>query len=251
MKEVKMIVDAHTHVGYTKYGDTLNAERLLKVMDEVGVDKAVLIPALSTGRPLPADKAAEEVKKAPDRLVAFAAVNPKGKDAVANLEEAVVKHGAKGLKIHPTFQALPADDEIWVYPLVQKAQELKIPVMFHSGEGPYATPWQIGLVAMDFPKVTIIMAHMGLNSLSYTEGAIKMAKKASNLVLETAGVVHDHPITKACQAIGSDRIIFGSDAPINNPLHEIKKIQVAKIVEEDKRKILGENIARILGLWGY
>ena len=78
-----------------------------------------------------------------------------------------------------------------------------------------------------------------------------MAKKASNLILETAGVVHDHPITKACQAIGSDRIIFGSDAPINNPLHEIKKIQVAKISEEDKRKILGENIARILGLWGY
>jgi uncharacterized protein len=247
-----MIVDVHTHIGYTKYvGDTLNAERLLRVMDETGVDKAVVIPALSAGRPLEAYKAAEEVKKAPDRLVAFAAVNPKEKDAVAKLEEAVVKYGAKGLKIHPTFQALPADDEVWVYPLVEKAQELKIPVMIHSGEGPYATPWQIGLVAMDFPKVTIIMAHMGLNSLSYTEGAIKMAKKASNLILETAGVVYDNPITKACQAIGSDRIIFGSDAPINNPLHEIKKIQVAKISEEDKRKILGENIARILGLWGY
>jgi uncharacterized protein len=247
-----MIVDVHTHVGYTKYvGDTLNAERLLRVMDETGIDKAVVIPALSAGSPLEAYKAAEEVKKAPDRLVAFAAVNPKEKDAVAKLEEAVVKYGAKGLKIHPTFQALPADDEVWVYPLVEKAQELKIPVMIHSGEGPYATPWQIGLVAMDFPKVTIIMAHIGLNSLSYTEGAIKMAKKASNLILETAGVVYDNPITKACQAIASDRIIFGSDAPINNPLHEIKKIQVAKISEADKRKILGENIARILGLWGY
>lgn len=247
-----MIVDVHTHIGYTKYvGDTLNAERILKIMDEAGVDKAVLLPALSTGRPLPADKAAEEVKKAPDRLVAFAAVNPKDTDAIAKLEEAVVKYGAKGLKIHPTFQALPADDEIWVYPLIEKAQELKIPVMIHSGEGPYALPWQIGLVAMDFPKVTIIMAHMGLNSLSYTEGAIKMAKKASNLILETAGVVYDNPITKAVNAIGSDRVIFGSDCPINNPIHEIKKIQVAKISEEDKRKILGENIARILGLWGY
>ena len=78
-----MIVDVHTHVEYTKYvGDTLNAERVLRIMDESGVDKAVLLPALSTGRPLPADKVAEEVKKAPDRLAAVAAVNPKEKDAM-------------------------------------------------------------------------------------------------------------------------------------------------------------------------
>ena len=247
-----MIVDAHTHVGESKFiGHWLTAEMVLRVMDEAGVDKAVLLPALSVGRPLPADKVAEEVKKAPDRLVGFAAVNPKESDAVTKLEEAVVKYGAKGLKIHPTFQALPADDEIWVYPLMEKARELKIPVMFHSGESPYATPWQIGLVAMDFPEVTVIMAHMGAISLCYTDAAIKMAKRASNLVLETTGVVYDDPIAKACEAIGSDRVVFGSDAPINNPIHEIKKIQVAKITEEDKRKILGESIARILGLWGY
>ena len=247
-----MIVDVHTHIGYTKYvGDALNAERVLRVMDECGIDKAVLIPALSAGRPLPPEKVAEECRKAPDRLVGFTAVNPKENGAVDRLEEAVVKYGAKGVKIHPTFQALPADDETWVYPLVEKAQELKIPVMFHSGEGPYALPWQIGLVAMDFPEVTIIMAHMGLNSVSYTDGAIKMAKKAKNLILETAGVQYDNPITKAVNTIGGDRVIFGSDIPINNPIHEIKKIQVAKISDEDKRKILGENIARILGLWGY
>ena len=129
-----MIVDAHTHVGESKFVDFMTtAESVLQVMDESGVDKAILLPALSAGRPLPAEKVAEEVKKAPDRLVGFAAVNPKEKDAVDKLEEAVVKYGAKGLKIHPTFQALPADDEIYVYPLMEKAQELNIPVMFHSG----------------------------------------------------------------------------------------------------------------------
>jgi predicted TIM-barrel fold metal-dependent hydrolase len=244
-----MIVDCHTHVGKTKFiGKVTTAEMVLKMMDEAGVDKAVMFSGTSTGSATPVEKVAEEVGKYPDRLVGFAVVNPKEHDAPEKLEEAVTKYGLRGLKIHPTFQALPADDELWVYPLIEKAQELKIPVMIHSGEAPYATPWQIGLVAMDFPKVTIIMAHMGLNSLCYTDAAIKMAKRANNLILETAGVVYDAPITKACNEIGSDRIVFGSDAPVNNPIHEIKKIQVAKISEQDKRNILGENIARILGL---
>ena len=247
-----MIVDVHTHVGESKFvDDPLTIQRALKIMDESGVDKAVLLPALSTGRPTPANQVAEMVKTAPDRLVAFTAVNPKEKDAVAKFEEAVIKYGAKGLKIHPTFQGFAADDEVWVYPLMEKARELKVPVMIHSGEAVYATPWQIGLVAMDFPEVTVIMAHMGCNSLCYTDGAIKMAKRANNLILETTGVVYDAPIAKACKEVGSDRVIFGSDSPINNPAHEIKKIQVAKISEEDKRNILGLNIARILGLWGY
>ena len=186
---------------------------------------------------------------APDRLVAFTAVDIKGSNAVEQFERAVVEHGARGLKIHPTFQAVPADDEVWVYPLVEKARQLKVPVMFHSGEGPYALPWQIGLVAMDFPDVTVIMAHMGLASIAYTDGAINMAKKAPNLFLETSGVVYDTPIAKAVQVLGAERVIYGSDCPINNPAHEIMKIQVARISEEDKRKILGENICRILG-WG-
>jgi uncharacterized protein len=247
-----MIVDIHTHVGETKYyGKVITAETILQIMDESGIDKAILLPTASTGRIWPAKKMAEEVRKAPDRLVYFAGLNPKDKDATTQLEEAVVRFGAKGLKIHPVFAACAADDKVWIYPLIEKAQELKIPVMFHSGEPPFATPWQIGLVAMDFPKTTIIMDHMGVDSLCYTEPAINMAQRASNLILGTTGVMFDFPITQACQAIGSDRVVYGSDAPINNPIHEIKKIQVAKISEEDKRKILGENIARMLGLWGY
>jgi predicted TIM-barrel fold metal-dependent hydrolase len=80
----------------------------------------------------------------------------------------VVKYGAKGLKIHPMINGIVADDRLWIYPLIEKAQELKIPVMIHSGEAPYSTPWQIGLVAMDFPKVTI-MEHMGCDSFCPTD----------------------------------------------------------------------------------
>jgi predicted TIM-barrel fold metal-dependent hydrolase len=244
-----MIFDIHAHFGESKFSDQLiTADIILSIMDASGIDKAILLPTISTGRVLPAKIMQQEVQKAPNRLVGFALVNPKDPNAVNDFEDAVVTYGAKGLKIHPVYMALAADDEIWVYPLIEKAQELGVPVMFHSGEAPYATPWQIGLVAMDFPKATIIMEHMGFDAMCFTDAAIKMAQRAENIILGTTGVMYDFPITKAVNAIGSDRVVFGSEMPMNNPVHEIQKIRCAKISDEDKEKILGKNIMRILGL---
>ena len=136
-----MIFDIHAHVGETKFGHrTITAETILRLMDAAGIDRAILLPTISTGRVMPAEKMRAEVAKAPDRLVGFALVNPKDPDAVRDFEEAVVTYGARGLKIHPVYMALAADDETWVYPLVEKARELNVPVMFHSGEPPFATP---------------------------------------------------------------------------------------------------------------
>lgn len=242
-----MIFDIHAHVGETKFADkVITAEMVLKIMDQSGIDRAILLPTVSTGRIMPPEKLLEEVNKAPGRLVGFAAVNPKDRNAVNDLDRAVVKYGAKGLKIHPVYMALAADDEVYVYPLLRKAEELRIPIMFHSGEAPFATPWQIGLAAMDFPKATIIMEHMGFDAMCFTDAAIKMAKKASNIILGTTGVMYDFPIAKAVNEIGADRIVFGSEIPMNNPIHEIQKVKVAKISDEDKEKILGKNILRIL-----
>jgi predicted TIM-barrel fold metal-dependent hydrolase len=46
-----------------------------------------------------------------------------------------------------------------------------------------------------------------------------------------------------------DRMLFGSDAPTLSPEVEIKKLEVAEelygLTKEEKRKILGENAARL------
>ena len=244
-----MIFDIHAHFGATKFGDkVITAEHILAIMDSAGIDKAILLPTISTGVVLPASEMKKEVDKDPDRLVGFALVNPKDPNAVADFEEAVVKYGAKGLKIHPVYMALAADDEFWIYPLIEKAQELGVPVMFHSGEAPYATPWQIGLVAQDFPKAVIILEHMGFDAMVFTDAAIKMAKRADNLILGTTGVMYDFPVAKAVNAIGAERVVFGSEMPMNDPKHEIAKITGLKISDEAKEKILGLNMLRILGM---
>lgn len=242
-----MIFDCHAHVGFSKFADKLiTAETVLQVMDGAKIDKALLLPTASTNRFFNGEQMEAEVQKAPDRLCFFAGVHPKDKNALQLFEDAVVNHGAKGLKIHPVYAACAADDEFYIYPLIDLAQQLDVPVMFHTIEAPYATPWQVGMVAMDFPKATIILEHMGQDSSVLSSASIKMAKKFPNIILGTTGVAYDFPITNAVNAIGEDRVIYGGEMPMNNPVHDIVKVECAKISDTAKEKILGLNLMRLL-----
>jgi len=143
-----------------------------------------------------------------------------------------------------------ADDHDWVYPIVEKAKELNICVMVHSDPSIYATPWQVGLLAMDFPDVPVVMAHMGFVDVIYNDAAINMAKRAPNLYLETCGVSAEGKVALAVREIGASRVIHGSDMPFHNPAFDMARIQYADISEEDKKLILGENAQRLLDSLG-
>ena len=86
-----------------------NGEKLIAEMDETGIDKTVILPSdfgLAMGEArIPVDeqnKAYGELQKRyPDRIVAFATVDPRRQDAVSILERAVNEYGLKGVKLHP------------------------------------------------------------------------------------------------------------------------------------------------------
>jgi predicted TIM-barrel fold metal-dependent hydrolase len=111
------------------------------------------------------DYVASIVQRYPEQFMGFASVDPwKGKMAIQELERSVKDLGLKGLKLHPTAQAFFPND-IQFYPLWEKAAELEIPVLFHSGQTgvgsgspggggyklKYAHPMLLDDVAADFP----------------------------------------------------------------------------------------------------
>ncbi len=121
-----------------------------------------------------------------------------------------------------------------------------MPVAFHSGESDYyghSGPANFLQVARRFPEVTFILKHMGYRLV---EDAVQVALERPNIYLETAGVTCSN-ILKAVRRVGADRVIFGSDTPYHSP-----KVEAMKIAEhpglsgDEKRKVLGENLGRIL-----
>ncbi len=247
-----MIIDFHCHIGASKNirEESGTAKSLVELMDKRQIDKGVLIPSASSKKPRYYEDVLKALTEFPDRFYGFLLANPREETVCDTLEMVVEKYGFKGLKLQPTFMGFAADDHDWVYPIAEKARELNICMMVHSDPSIYASPWQVGLLAMDFPEVPVVMAHMGFIDVVYNDAAINMAKRAANLYLETCGVSAEAKVALAVREIGASRVLYGSDMPFHDPAFDMARIQYADICEEDKKLIMGESAKKLLDRLG-
>jgi len=127
------------------------------------------------------DWMAEVVKKYPEKFDFICDLDVEDVSAaVKELERCVKELGAVGLKLGPAYQNFKANDEKY-YPIYEKAQELDIAISFHSGHTypttarlKYAKVLDLDDIAIDFPKLRIVVCHMG--SYSYEDTVALMGK---------------------------------------------------------------------------
>jgi predicted TIM-barrel fold metal-dependent hydrolase len=189
------------------------------------------------------------------RLIPFSTVNPFEQPQPAKYVEKTVRElGCKGLKLCPSYQYFYPNDPL-VYPIYAKAEELGIPVMFHTGSSvfhgsrlKYADPLLLDDIAVDFPDLTILMAHSGRPF--WYDRAFFLARLHENVYLELSGLPPQKLLTyfPDLERI-PEKIVFGSDWPgIRDVSVNVEAIRQLPLRETTKEKILGENAARILGI---
>lgn len=191
------------------------------------------------------------------KLIPFASINPFiDTDLSERLEELVQGSGFRGAKVYPVYQHHYANDPR-IYPLYSKAQELGIPILVHTGSSvfrgariKYGDPLHLDDVAIDFPDLTILMAHSGRPF--WYQQAFWMARRHRNVYLEISGL----PAKNLLQYFPrledlADKVIYGSDWPGNPDFRRnIDAVMDLPIAAESKASILGLNAAKILGLLG-
>ena len=163
-----MIIDTHLHVwsddaerypfaeGRTQVGGG-SVELLNQTMDEVGVDKAVIVQPiyyLFDNRYV-----ADCLRRFPGRFAAIGLVDPKAPDAVDRLEKLVREDGFGGLRIHssrldhPSEWAAPDQDPLW-----RRSEELGTCFIVH---GPAANLPHLEPIIGRFPEVPVVLDHIG------------------------------------------------------------------------------------------
>lgn len=234
------------------YGEdgSISSYKLLKLLDECGVDYAV---ALGSRTKADSHEFIGRFCAASPRLVPFAIYRPGNVDP-PGLEEWVNEYGFRGLKLYPTYDHFyPNDPKL--YPIYAKAQELEIPLMFHTGSSvfpgskmKYGEPLLLDDVAADFPGLNIVLAHSGRGF--WYDQAFFLARLHPRVYMEISGL----PPKKLLRYFpelekNADKVIFGSDWPACPGIaYGITEIGRLPLSEEAKAKILGGNAARLLGL---
>ncbi|MDB5076274.1 MAG: hypothetical protein JWO42_2453 [Chloroflexi bacterium] len=241
------IFDAHTHVDESEsLGWFDPPEKIIGLMDEAGIAQAVIMGYHDCpGAPVDAIAyVAAAVERYPDRLVALARLNPRfGATAEDLLVEAITRYGMKGLKLHPVSCGMHPANPMTVR-LIRRAAQFGAPTLFHCGDEDYTLPFEIAGAAEACPEASIILGHMG--GYYHVDDAIAVARRYSNIYLETSAMPYPERIKEAVEAIGAERVLFGSDGPGCNPWLELQKVRQAGLTVEQETLVCGENLRQLL-----
>lgn len=271
-----MIIDSHVHVSDRPSGifghPPFTVEELLAYMDGpftiLGrprrVDLALIQP--QTGETLVPGTTvleqhqylAQSVRRYPDRLLGCVMVNPHlGLDAVIkDMEHLIKEQGFRAIKLHPTVHAyLPPRNKELLFPIVETAAGLKVPIIIHTGDPPFSVPVHMAPLAEAFPSATIIISHLGTQRITYADEAIYLAKKNENILLETSWATLPR-LKEAVATLGSERLVFGTDCPILEIGSQMRTVEVLAwkpplgmgLDQGSVEKIMGDNMAEILGV---
>lgn len=245
------IIDVHAHYGEWFFPIYMSkVQRIIDLMDRHGIEKAVFSSSLAIFYDMIEGNAQLNafLAKSP-RFYGYAVLNPNYIDLSAQqIEEYLGAQKFLGVKIHPDYsrKSVSCRESI---ELLEKARKLKKVVLLHTwgDEQIHAT----STVADTFPELTVIMGHMGGDG---QEGAgwragIEAAKGRPNLYLEVCGsVLHKDRMKEAVEAVGDDRILYGSDMTLLNPSITIGMVEEADISQSSKENIFHRNAERILRL---
>jgi len=251
-------------------------EALIADMEANGIDKTVLLPMdywILYGEP----KASLEVqlkaysdlqRKYPDKIIAFATVDPRRPDAVDQLDRAISEWGLKGLNLYPQTGFYVNDPS--TYRVLEKAAELRLPVTCHTGQlgaaplrGKYGDPIHLDDVVQDFPDLKITAGHM---AFGWHEQLFYLAGLRYNLATDVSAWqdVARANFRKFCEVLrqaldrlGPDRVLFGTDNPFVAALMSTKDYaelirglpqnapEGIAFTDAEVTAILGENAAKL------
>ena len=234
-------IDAHTHAG--EGAAVWNAKQIVAQMDTIGIDKTVIFPF--TEGYFNNDQIPDYISQFPERLIPFCAVNPWEKQKAFDEVERCLSSGFKGIKLHPTLCGFRLSDKTLANPVFEIAQAHKAVVIVHGASDLYNCPLEFDRMATRFPEVPLIMAHCGF--FWEWELATEVAMENSNLFLETSRV----PVfetRKILEKTSADKMIWGTDGPFADYSSEYQKIEKITRNESEFEKIIGGNIAGLLGI---
>ena len=234
----------------------------LKYLDACGLDRAALInyvaPEVIGFTNGVNQFIADYVKENPARLLSCGSLHPRHTLDIEKDVEQLLRFKIRMIKVHPPHQLLYPNDylkgvrELEV--IYRTAEANGIPVMFHTGtsvfpgaRNKYGDPMYLDDVAVDFPKLRILLAHGGRPL--WMDTAFFLIRRHQNAYLDISGIPPKTLLKyfPRLQEI-ADKTLFGTDWPgpgVPDVKQNLDEFRALPLAEGVKQKILSDTALKI------
>lgn len=256
------IVDAHVHTGFpgTFFAPEVDATSFLRRMDQFQIKYAINLSSmrnLKESSISEMEKVKREYEESGGRIFYCGFYDPKReKEDLALLKKIVKWRGFVGIKIHPSFSRVSADDgryeHVWKFAL-----EHDLPIVAHSWSVSIYNPLQVLSTPEKFerhvkkyPEVRFVLAHSGGRGEGRID-AIRMLQDYENIYMDFAGDIYcNHYFESMAEEKLLDRVIFGTDYPFMDHRSHLTRVYLADVSIEYKKAILQKNALKVFRLEG-
>ncbi|MCI4364905.1 MAG: amidohydrolase family protein [Thermoplasmata archaeon] len=262
----EMRPDAAQLLGYPKSAPSQflkDPAAFLEYLDTSGVERAALInyvaPEVIGYTEKANDFVSEYVRTNPERLIAVGGLRPDHPDPEHEVGRLAEQLHLRAIKLHPPHQGFSpnayADGELpGLRALYAACVRYELPVIFHTGtsvfpraRNRFADPMLIEDVAVDFPELTIVLAHGGRPI--WMETAVFLTRRFPNVWLELSGI----PPARLLEYFPtltrlSEKVLFGTDWPgpgVKDIGANLEAFRALPIPATDQHRILEENPLKV------
>ena len=259
-----MIIDCHSHhvetntlsnARYWFVGEpegTVSIERFAAHAAAQPVDHMIISatsPGMTTPEVLTHRNAlvAELARRYPRRISGLCQVNPHFVDvSLAEMDRHIRCGPLIGIGELCQFELGYETDDPRMFPLIEKAIELDVPVLMHSSSEPHSRG--VDRLAARFPEARFILAHMG-GRMNWPKG-LAVARRHDNVWVDTSGYVMTCPgaMERALDELGSGKILFGVDFPLVSAAPLITVLDQLGLGDDDYERIAFRNTVEVFKL---
>lgn len=223
-------------------------ETLLKMGDEAGIDRFVILPvAVRPDRTRHINEFILEQVAIQPRFIGFGTIHA-GMEDIAGEAKFIMDKNLRGIKMHPDTQEFCIDDPR-LFPAYEEIQG-KLPVIFHMGDVryEYSHPAKLRRVLELFPNLQVIAAHFGGYGMYETAYELLHDKGCIFDVSSSMMFMEEGVAEKYIRMYGTERMAFGTDYPLWDPIKETKRFLQLKLTDEEFEQIGHKTIEAFLNL---
>lgn len=281
-----MITDVHTHFWipdhqgppWTDGLGRISTRLAESAIDSVTVEsyRQQVVPASRTivfglqaqasGIMVPNDAVAAFVKEVGGQTVGFMSVDPTRHDAVAEIERCHTDLGLCGVKLGPIYQGTSPLNPLTMR-VFSAAERLGLPVMIHqgaiftnAGRLVDSNPLLLDDVAIAFPELRIVIAHMGH---PWVHETVVVMRRHKHVFADTSAIANRPTVLATALSAAKeygvlDKVLFGSDSPmvsaarsataLTRVVAHMQQFAITPITDEELQDILHRPSFELLGV---